>query len=214
MPLNLSEGDGFVALGSWLVAGTVIDKPIINDEVQKLELSNEGDAFGKIKLLKNINGLYLLQAVSKELNMDFPSLIAKAKQATNEQNFDSNHPILLDETKTMFERIDKYCEEFKMDKPKEMGEYLKTIYNSLVESVRKTMLDINKITKVKPSKIVLFGGGVQDKFLIEQLTQNLKDICKVEVGPIESTSFGNAMMQCASINRIATNEIKIKEEKK
>lgn len=212
VPLKLKSNDIFIALGSWVVVGTSIEKPIINENVEKFGLSNEGNAFGGIKLLKNVNGLYLLQKAKKELNIDFPELISLAIQGKNQNYFNPNDSIILDESITLFERIKKYCISNNMEVFDKKEEVLKMIYNSLTHTIKETIENLVKVTSQSPSKIVIFGGGIQDKYLIKLLEENLSSIAEIKLGPIESTSIGNAIIQSVQTDYKKIEKIKIIEE--
>ena len=56
-------GDGwcYISSGTWSLMGLELDAPVINEQSLRLNFTNEVGAAGKIRLLKNIAGLWLLQ---------------------------------------------------------------------------------------------------------------------------------------------------------
>src|SRR5581483_8862657 len=51
----------YISSGTWSLMGVEIPKPVINEQSLKLNYTNEVGVGGKIRLLKNIAGLWLLQ---------------------------------------------------------------------------------------------------------------------------------------------------------
>ena len=60
-----NKGNAFLSSGTWSLLGLEIDSPIISEETFKASLTNEGGVGNKIRLLKNINGTWLLQQLKK-----------------------------------------------------------------------------------------------------------------------------------------------------
>ena len=56
-----SKNIGFISSGTWSIIGIELEKPIINKKALEYGFSNEGLMQGKIKFLKNVMGLWLLQ---------------------------------------------------------------------------------------------------------------------------------------------------------
>ncbi len=56
----------YISSGTWSLIGTELDQPIINDEVMNSNLTNEVGAYGKITLLKNSAGMFIIQRLKKE----------------------------------------------------------------------------------------------------------------------------------------------------
>src|SRR2546430_5777430 len=52
----------FISSGTWSLLGTEIDAPVITAKARDLNFTNEGGVCGTIRLLKNVSGLWLLQA--------------------------------------------------------------------------------------------------------------------------------------------------------
>ncbi len=52
----------FLSSGTWSLLGTELDAPVITPRARELNFTNEGGVYGTTRLLKNIAGLWLLQA--------------------------------------------------------------------------------------------------------------------------------------------------------
>ena len=55
----------FISSGTWSLLGTELDAPVMTAKARDLNFTNEGGVCGTIRLLKNIGGLWLLQACRK-----------------------------------------------------------------------------------------------------------------------------------------------------
>ena len=53
--------------------GVELDKPVINEQSLQLNYTNEVGVGGKIRLLKNIAGLWLLQECKRAWSLEGPS---------------------------------------------------------------------------------------------------------------------------------------------
>ena len=63
-----AEGSGwcYISSGTWSLMGAEVDAPVINDTSLALNFTNEMGAAGKVRLLKNIAGLWLLQECRRD----------------------------------------------------------------------------------------------------------------------------------------------------
>src|SRR6266571_270939 len=60
----------FISSGTWSLMGTETDAPVITAKARDLNFTNEGGVCGTIRLLKNISGLWLLQACRRSWVVD------------------------------------------------------------------------------------------------------------------------------------------------
>ncbi|MCA9168821.1 MAG: rhamnulokinase, partial [Planctomycetales bacterium] len=51
----------YISSGTWSLMGVEVSQPIVTDQCQSLNFTNEGGVGGTIRLLKNISGLWLIQ---------------------------------------------------------------------------------------------------------------------------------------------------------
>src|SRR5260221_12210527 len=51
----------YISSGTWSLMGAELDEPVINDRLLAMNLTNEMGAGGKVRLLENIAGLWLLE---------------------------------------------------------------------------------------------------------------------------------------------------------
>lgn len=204
------KGNAFLSSGTWSLLGLEIDSPIISESTFKAELTNEGGVGNKIRLLKNINGTWLLQQLRKNWcefyeEIGFPDIIREAKKYEDcIFTVNTNDPRLMN-TKNMIKSIKEYCIEHGQGEPTELGEIAMAIYNGLTSEYKATIEELEEISGREIPGINVVGGGIQDKFLCE-LTMKRTGKALI-AGPIEAAVLGNVMMQA-----IANKEIESIEE--
>ena len=54
------RGSVYISAGTWSLVGMELDSPLISDEAFAANLTNEGGIDGTVRLLKNVNGLWLV----------------------------------------------------------------------------------------------------------------------------------------------------------
>ena len=61
------EPDGAcVSSGTWSLVGIELEAPILTEAACKANLTNEAGAFGRVRLLANVTGLWLLESCRRE----------------------------------------------------------------------------------------------------------------------------------------------------
>ena len=75
----------FLSSGTWSLLGTEVDEPIITARSRELNFTNEGGVSGTTRLLKNIAGMWLLQAcrqtwAAEGKSLDYDELLTMASE--------------------------------------------------------------------------------------------------------------------------------------
>ncbi|SHE91145.1 rhamnulokinase [Clostridium fallax] len=199
----------FLSSGTWSLLGKEIDSPIINEKSYDYGFTNEGGVANKIRLLKNINGLWLIQQLKKNWCENYEEIgfkdIIKAARKTNNTKFqvDTNDKEFMN-SKNMIESIKKYCIKRNQGEPKTLGELAIAIYNGLSKEYLKGIEELEDILGYKIEGINVVGGGIQDDFLCELTAKNT---CKkVVTGPVEAAVLGNVLMQMIALKEIKSIE--------
>ena len=78
----LEEGWAFISSGTWSLVGVERDSVLINSDVFAHNFTNEGGAFGTIRFLKNVMGLWILESCrsewrEREVDADYDKLLAR-----------------------------------------------------------------------------------------------------------------------------------------
>jgi rhamnulokinase len=194
----------YLSSGTWSLLGIETDEPIINDSL-KTEFTNEGGVNGKIRFLKNIAGMWLLQEVKKcwEEKGDYLDYNEINNMALNAKEFlcyiepDGSSFI---NPFNMVEAINNYCIKTSQKAPSSKGEYVRSIIESLALKYKTVVDQIERISGRRINSIHVVGGGSQNE-LLNQFTANATGK-NVFAGPVEATALGNILVQAIAKGKV------------
>lgn len=206
----------FLSSGTWSLLGIELEQPLLSEEGYKANFTNEGGV-GRIRYLKNIMGLWLVQCLQKE----YPSasFAMMAEEARKAKGFDYQLAIddpvyLMPEKVTAV--IAMECQKKGYPIPTTLGEFAYAIYCSLANDYARALLSIKKITGIDNPDLYVVGGGSKNLFLNELIAE--KTHKNVILGSSEATSLGNLAMQALALKDLkdmpALKEAIIKEKEK
>ncbi len=199
----------FLSCGTWSLLGLETDEPVITRDSFTYNYTNEGGVEGKIRLLKNINGLWIMQNLRHnwcefESEVSFPDIIKASREAENKSFcIDPNDPRFT-APYNMMEEVIGYCQEHGQGTPKGLGEIAMAIYNGLAREYQTTIKNLEIIAGVKIPCINMVGGGIQDQLLCELTAKATGK--KVVAGPVEGSVLGNVVMQLKTLGAISSLE--------
>ncbi len=195
----------YLSSGTWSLMGVLLDRPLINAESLAAEMTNEGGVDGKIRFLKNIVGLWLVQECRRQWAREGKkySYADLTKMAAKAPPFSSL--IIPGESrfmapKNMADEIQAYCRENGQTVPETKGAIIRTVLESLALEYRWVAKQIDRLTGKRYHLIHIIGGGTQNK-LLNQFTASA--IGKTVVtGPVEATAIGNILIQAIAMGEI------------
>ena len=194
---TVEEGALYISSGTWSLLG-VTGAPVLNDAARIAGYTNEGAHNGRIRFLKNIMGLWIIQSVRRELgevhSFDELEVLAReaGKSAPAGWTIDLNLPqffapsSMIGEIKAEYHRLGKKI-------PESPGELAYSVYTSLADCYRTAILDLEKITGKKYSSISVIGGGSRNSYLNDLTAEYTGK--PVHAGPAEATAAGNILLQ-------------------
>ena len=196
------EGGGrraFLSSGTWSLLGTEIRAPIITPRSRDLNFTNEGGVCGTIRLLKNIAGMWLLQACRRTWAAQgqmygYDELLAAAGDDRHAFDvlFDPDHGGFL-HPPDMVSAIAGYCRETGQTPPEGPAAITRSILESLAFKYRVVVEALEELTNEPISEIQIVGGGSRNR-LLNQFTADATGRA-VLAGPVEATALGNIAMQ-------------------
>jgi len=194
----------YISSGTWSLIGVETQRPIRSKESYEANYTNEWGAYGTYRFLKNINGMWIVQEVARQLGYrySYPELADMAAQQKPFQQFIDftdarfKHPI------SMIDEIKDYCKEHNEIVPSTLGEVVMSIYSSLAVSYAKELERIERLTNLPIDAVHVVGGGSQVR-LLNQLTADASGK-QVVAGPTEGTALGNLLVQMIADNRFST----------
>ena len=219
----LDENSIYLSSGTWSLLGMELDKPVINNNSLEENFTNELGVGKKVRFLKNITGLWLIQECKHIWDREGKNLtytdISKAASESEGFKFriDPDDPVFLN-PESMTEAIRGYCRETNQPVPETVGEMARGIYESLAFSYKSVIVNLEKLVDKNIETINMVGGGIQAEILC-QYTADITG-CRVQAGPVEATAIGNMLAQLMGLGEIKNlaegrdivrNSIKLKE---
>ena len=172
-----------------------------------LNFTNEGGFGGTIRLLKNISGLWLLEACRE-------SWAAAGTRHRLDDLLEAARAVppfraLLDPDNAQFlnpddmpSAIDRCCERTGQPIPAGPAAYVRTILESLACKYRLVVERLEQITGRPIEEIRIIGGGSRNR-LLSQFTADATGR-RVAAGPVEATALGNIAVQLVATGAIAS----------
>ena len=200
----------YISSGTWSLLGVENEAPITTEESRNANFTNEGGAWYRFRYLKNIMGLWMIQSVRRELNgtsyvagktskyadgkqYSFADLETQARECPGISSVvDCNDAAFLSPD-SMIDVVKDACRKSNQPVPETVGELMQVIYQSLAESYRKAVLELQKLTGKTYTSLNIVGGGSKDPYL-SALTAKALGI-PVYTGPTEGTAIGNLIVQ-------------------
>lgn len=196
----------YISSGTWSLMGTELSAPIINDASAKLNFTNEGGAEGKIRFLKNIMGLWLIQETRRQYKREgkeysFGELGELALAAKPRRCLINPDDKIFYTPGNMPKRISDFCRRTGQYVPESVGEIVRCIIDSLALKYRNTAESIAAFMPEKPTAIHVVGGGSQDTLLC----RSTASACGLPVcaGPTEATAIGNISSQAIAAGELS-----------
>ncbi len=194
---DVSDDWAFISSGTWSLMGTPTKEPIISKEVLESDFTNEGMTDGRIRFLKNITGLWLIQQLVKEWEQegykcDYSELVKEAELSSMDSSFDVDDARFMNPEK-MSEAIISYLKEENQEVPTTKGDYMRCICISLAKKYAEVKTQMERCTNKKINKIYIVGGGSRNA-LLNRLTAEFTQ-CEVVRGEVEATAMGNINVQ-------------------
>lgn len=192
---SVKEDVVYISSGTWAILGTELETANTSKEGFAAKFTNEGSCNGKIRYLRNINGMWFIQSVRRELDKkySFDQLAELAKENVSFPSVvDVTDPRFL-APESMIEEVKAYCRDSGQPVPSTIGEVMRAIYAGLSSAYAKYVRLLSEITGKTYDRIHIVGGGSRDEYL-DLLTA---DLCGVPVyaGPTECSAIGNILSQ-------------------
>lgn len=195
----------FISSGTWSLMGTENECPIINEMSEKLSFTNEGGVDGKINVMKNIMGLWLIQESRRQWKREgkeftFDELESAAEGSEMLKYMINPDDPSFNKAGDLPSRIADYCEKTGQGRPESVGEIVRCIYESLCLKYRYTAEKLEELASKHYDEINIVGGGTKEKLLCSYVANCTGK--KVSAGPVEATAIGNISMQLVALGEI------------
>ncbi len=176
----------YIACGTWALVGVELEGPVLGEASRTANFTNEGGVDDRIRYLRNVMGLWLLQETLRTWELaGTPEplaglLIAASELPGGGPVIDADDAVFLPPG-DMPARIDEAC--------RRTGQ------------APRAVRDAGRLSGSPVEVVHLVGGGARNALLC-QLTA---DACELPVlaGPVEATAIGNVLVQARARGLIA-----------
>ena len=203
---DLDEQSAYLSSGTWSLMGVETDAPVINDKSLKLNFTNEGGVGGKVRLLKNIMGLWLVAECQRiwegeGRKYSWDELLASASLAAPFRSLVDPDSAEFLAPRDMPAAIREFCHRTGQPEPSTAGEMVRTCLESLALKYRRVLGDLEELTGRRLDTVRIVGGGSRNR----TLNQFTADACgkPVVAGPVEATALGNIVMQMVATGMLS-----------
>jgi rhamnulokinase len=186
----------YISSGTWSLMGLELDAPLIDGRVLGLNFTNEIGAGGKIRFLKNIAGLWLVQECRRAWALEgadhsYADLTDMASVAPAFAAVIDPDAFL--EPDRMPERLAEYCRRTSQAVPQAPGGMIRVILESLALRYRQVLDSLESASGERIEVIHIVGGGSRNSLLNRFVAEATGR--RVVAGPGEATAAGNMLVQ-------------------
>lgn len=197
----------YISSGTWSLVGVERNDVLINEEVSRHNFTNEGGAFGTVRFLKNVMGLWILESCRREwqergIDADYDGLLGDVAAVKDYPGFIFPDDRRFFNPPSMLEALASQLKESGQEMPDEPARVGKIILDSLAFRYASVLRLIEALTGKRIKGVHVIGGGSQNAYL-NQATASATGL-SVLAGPSEATVIGNLLVQAISAGRFAS----------
>ncbi len=200
------ERFAYISCGTWSLVGVELDEPVLTEASRLANFTNEGGVDGRIRYLRNVMGLWLLQesvrtwkAEGRPVSLE--DVLAEAAEAVPFAAVIDPDDAAFLPPGDMPARVREACRATGQRIPTTPGETVRCILDSLALAHRRAIRQAQQLSGREVDVVHIVGGGVQNELLC-QLTA---DACELPVvaGPVEATALGNVLVQARALGAVS-----------
>lgn len=201
-----SRDAAYISCGTWGLVGVEVERPVLTETAREARFTNEGGVDGRIRLLRNVMGLWILSETVRGWQREGEAVelgdLLEAAAAVRQPVavFDVDDPRFLPPG-DMPARIAAWCDEHGVAAPRSRAEIARSIVESLAQAFADVAHEAGRVGGVDVRVIHVVGGGA----LNELLCQRTADRAGVPVlaGPVEATALGNILVQARAAGLVS-----------
>jgi rhamnulokinase len=203
----LEKDWAYISSGTWSLVGVERRDALINADVARHNFTNEGGAFGTIRFLKNVMGLWIIESCRREwsargLQVDYDKLLGDVEALEECAGFIFPDDARFFNPPSMLDAIAEQLAENHQRVVTEPHEVARVILDSLALRYASVLRTIELLTNEKINGVHIVGGGSRNDYL-NQATATVTGL-PVLAGPVEATVTGNILVQALAAGRFAS----------
>lgn len=192
----------YLSSGTWSLFGTTEEKPVIADSAFFGKYTNELGGDGKVRFLRNIMGMWIIQECRRQWEeegqtLDYPEIVRLAEGAKDSGAvIDVNAECFFSPGK-MADKVRDSILQNQGIALGTVGEISRCVYASMAKAYRGAFDELKKITGREYAQLQILGGGSKNAYLNDMIGRELG--VSVLAGPAEASSLGNALGQLVGL---------------
>jgi rhamnulokinase len=195
----------YLSSGTWSLLGAELDEPCVSPEAQAASFTNELGVAGKIRFLKNIPGLWLVQECRRDFarrgqELDYSMLTRLAGEAPPLRTVIDPAFSSFQLPGEMPQKIAEFARTSGQPVPESPGQFVRCCLESLALAYRNKLEVLERILKQQFDVLHIVGGGGKNA-LLNQMTADAIGR-RVVAGPYEATAMGNALVQAMATGQV------------
>jgi rhamnulokinase len=203
----LRPGWAYISSGTWSLVGVERKGPLLGAEVAQASFTNEGGAFGTIRFLKNVMGLWILESCRKEWSAvgndaDYARLLGEVASLRGPRGFVFPDDPAFFNPPSMVAALRDALLRHAQPAPEQPAEMARVVLDSLALRYASVISAVERLTRKKIPGIHVVGGGARNDYL-NQATADASGR-PVLAGPVEATATGNLVVQAIATKEAAS----------
>ena len=204
--IPIKDGCAYISSGSTSIMGIIMDEPVLTKQTYNLRLYNEITGDGKVRLLRNINGMLIQNDCvrdwkKKGIQIELSELDQEAKRVPLFKFMINPSNGAFHVSEDMPSTIALYCKDTGQPVPESPAEILAAINIGLAMEYRYTIEAIRDLAISNVHTIYMVGGGTGNAPLCQYTAD--ATACRVIVGNKEATSTGNLLLQALTLGLLS-----------
>lgn len=206
-PASSASNWGYISSGTWSLVGIECARPLMTAEALAANSTNEGGVFGTTRFLKNVMGLWLLQACQQQWArdgraLDYETLLVDVDGVQPFTAFvDPDDPHFL-APPHMPAALNAFLQAHGQAAVQTPAAFARCIMESLVLRYCEVLAQLGRLAGTPITRVHVLGGGARNTRLNQWLADALA--MPVIAGPYEATAYGNALMQLVGLGELHT----------
>ncbi|HWS89670.1 MAG TPA: rhamnulokinase family protein [Pyrinomonadaceae bacterium] len=204
----LGGGWAYISSGTWSLVGVERGEPLVSAEVARHNFTNEGGAFGTVRFLKNVMGLWVFESCRAEwaargVGVEYDELLGRVGDIKGHQGFIFPDDPRLFNPPSMLEAVNsQLAETGQRVSAEDPATLTKVIMDSLAFRYASVLRTVEALTGSSVEGVQIVGGGSRNDYL-NQATADATGK-PVLAGPVEATVTGNVLVQAVASGRFAS----------
>jgi rhamnulokinase len=205
----LRNGWAYISSGTWSLVGVERAAPLLGSDVARASFTNEGGAFGTVRFLKNVMGLWILESCRRDWEaetpgFDFDGLLAAVAGRDDFPGFVFPDDPRFFNPASMSAEVSAALAESGQPAPDGRVALAKVVLDSLALRYASVLETLEALTGRTVPGVHVVGGGSRNDYL----NQATAEACgrPLRAGPAEATALGNLLAQALASGELASLE--------